>query len=115
MPIKIGAMKFLPLFAALFAAGLLLPSTILPAGKKKSTPASALDTSDRITALHLTSITVTLFANHQSKEYQVTPATKVTVNGQPSQFSGLATGMDVTVTSADGITAAGIDAKTPRR
>ena len=46
----------------------------------------------------------------------VTPATKITVNGQPAQLNGLATGMDVLVTPApDGVTAVGIDAKTPKR
>jgi len=86
------------------------------AKSKKSTPAPAVDTSDRITALHLTSITITLYATHASKEYRVTPATKITVNGQPAQLSGLATGMDVVVTPApDGVTAATVDAKTPRR
>ena len=82
---------------------------------KKSTPAPSADTHDRITAVHLTSITINLFATHSAKEYKVTPATKITVNGQPSQLSGLATGMDVVVTPApDGVTAATIDAKTRR-
>src|SRR5438105_11342527 len=83
---------------------------------KKSTPAPAADTSDKITAVHLMSITINLYATHAAKEYKVTPATKITVNGQPSQLSGLATGMDVVVTPApDGVTAATIDAKTPKR
>jgi hypothetical protein len=85
------------------------------AKSKKSTPAP-VDTSDRIIALHLTSITVAIYATHQSREYKVTPATKIIVNGQPTQLNGLATGMDVVVTlAADGITAATIDAKTARR
>ena len=83
---------------------------------KRSSPApTAVNTSDRIRAIHLTSITINLFATHSAKEYRVTPATKITVNGQPSQLSGLATGMDVTVTpAADGFTAATIDARTRR-
>jgi hypothetical protein len=86
------------------------------AKSKKSTPAPATDTSDRITALHLTSITINLYATHAAKEYKVTPATKITVNGRSSQLSGLATGMDVVVTpAADGVTAVTIDAKTARR
>ena len=84
--------------------------------KKKSTPAPAADTSDRITAVHLTSISINVFATHAAKEYRVTPATKITVNGQPAQLNGLATGMDVVVSLApDGVTAATIDAKTPKR
>jgi hypothetical protein len=80
---------------------------------KKSSPASAVDTSDRITAVHLTSITINLYATHAAKEYKVAPATKITVNGQPAQLSGLATGMAVTVSpAADPTVAATIDAKT---
>jgi hypothetical protein len=91
-----------------------VPGVTLGRGSKKSTPAPVADTSDRITALHLTSITVTIYATHQSKEYKVAPATKITVNGQPGALSSLATGMDVTVTTApDGVTAATIDAKSP--
>jgi len=109
-------MRFLPAIAALLAVALLIPSKSFSAGKKKSTPAPAADTTDHITAVHLTSVTVTLFANHQSKEFKVSPATKITVNGQPSQLSGLATGMSVVVAPApDGVTAASIDAKTARR
>ena len=82
---------------------------------KKSTPAPSADTHDRITAVHLTSITISVFATHSGKEYKVTSATKITVNGQPAQLSGLATGMDVVVTPApDNVTAATIDAKTRR-
>jgi len=59
------------------------------------------------------SITINLYATHAAKEYKVTPATKITVNGQPSQLNGLATGMSVVVIPAvDGVTAAVIDAKT---
>ena len=111
-------MKFLPIVLAALFGALLLPVTA-PAGdkskKKSPTPAPVADTSDKITAVHLTSITINLFATHSAKEYKVTPATKITVNGQPSQLNGLATGMDVVVTpAADGITAATIDARTRR-
>ena len=83
---------------------------------KKSTPAPAADTSDKISALHLASITINVYATHSAKEYRVTPATKITVNGQPAQLNGLATGMNVVVVPApDGVTAANIDAKTPKR
>ena len=111
------AMKILPVILATVA---LLIGTIPSAQakdwkSKKSTPAPAADTHDRITAVHLTSITINLFATHSAKEYKVTPATKITVNGQPSQLNGLATGMDVAVTpAADGVTAATIDAKMRR-
>ena len=85
------------------------------AKSKKSTP-PPVDTSDKITAVHLTSITINLYATHAAKEYKVTPATKIVANGQPAQLSGLATGMDVVVTPApDGVTAVTIDAKTARR
>ena len=110
---QIGDVKVLPIIAAFVLAALFFPLTVIGAGKKKS-PTPASDTSDRISAVHLTSITLSIYANHQSKEYKVTPATRITVNGQPSQLSGLATGMDVVVTAPDGITAAVIDAKTPR-
>jgi len=74
------------------------------------------DTSDRITAVHLTSITIHVYATHAGKEYKVTPATKITVNGQPAQLNGLVTGMDVVVAlAADGVNAATIDAKTAKR
>lgn len=82
--------------------------------KKKGTPTpAAVDTNDKITALHLTSIMITVAATHQGKEYKVNPATKITVNGQAAQLSGLAVGMDVSVTPApnDPTTAATIDAK----
>ena len=83
---------------------------------KKNSPAPAADTSDKITAVHLTSITINLYATHAAKEYKVTPATKITVNGQPAQLNGLATGMTVTVVpAAEPSIAATIDAKTARR
>jgi hypothetical protein len=88
------------------------------AGKKskKSAPAPVVDTSDKISAVHLASITVSVHSPPASKEYKVTPATKITVNGQPGQLSGLATGMDVVVAVApDGVTTATIDAKTAKR
>jgi hypothetical protein len=87
------------------------------AGKsKKKSPAPVIDTSDKISSVHLASITVSVHSPPASKEYKVTPATKITVNGQPGQLSGLATGMDVVVALArDGVTAATIDAKTAKR
>jgi hypothetical protein len=86
------------------------------AKSKKSTPAPVADTSDKISAVHLASITVSVHSPPSSKEYKVTPATKITVNGQPAQLSGLGTGMDVVVAPApDGVTAATIDAKTAKR
>jgi hypothetical protein len=87
------------------------------AGKKskKSTPAPVVDTSDKISSVHLASITVSVHSPPASKEYKVTPATKITVNGQPAQLGGLGTGMDVVVALApDGVTAATIDAKTAK-
>jgi hypothetical protein len=73
------------------------------------------DTSDKISVVHLASITINIYATHSAKEYRVTPATKITVNGQPAQLNGLATGMNVVVAPApDGVTAANIDAKTAR-
>jgi hypothetical protein len=116
-------MRFLPIVAAFLVSALLMPITGAPpsmfaAGKskKKTSPTPEPDTSDRITSVHLTSITINVFATHSAKEYKVTNATKITVNGQPSQLNGLATGMEVAVTPApDGVTAASIDAKTPKR
>jgi hypothetical protein len=105
--------KFPPFVLAILALGIAIPLPIQAGKSKKKSPPAAQDTSDRITALHLTSIIVTIFATHESKEYKVTPATRITVNGRASQLSGLATGMDVTVTpNADGFTAATIDART---
>jgi len=111
-----GGVKFLLFISALFVVALVSPSQVGAAGKsKKSSPAPVADTHDRITAIHLTSITINLFATHSAKEYKVTPATKITVNGQPSQLNGLATGMSVVVTpSPDGVTAANIEARTRR-
>ncbi len=108
-------MKFLPAIAALLAVALLFPSKSFGAGKsKKHSPTP--DTTDHITAVHLTSIAINIYATHAAKEYKVTPATKIIVNGQPSRIDGLATGMSVVVTSAqDGVTAVNIDAKTPKR
>ena len=87
------------------------------AGKsKKKPPTPAADTADKITAVHLMSITINVYATHAAKEYKVTPATKITVNGAPAQLNGLGTGMSVVVVpAADGVTAATIDAKTPKR
>ena len=69
-----------------------------------------------MTAVHLTSIAINVYTTHAGKEFKVTPATKITVNGQPSRIDGLATGMSVVVTSAqDGVTAVNIDAKSQRR
>jgi len=110
-------MKFLPIVLATCLLFIAAPPSILAAGKskKKSTPAPVTDTSDKITAVHLTSVTINVFATHSQKEFKVTPATKITVNGQPAQLNGLATGMNVVITPApDGITAASIDAKTAK-
>jgi hypothetical protein len=108
-------MKFLPMILAAVVAAVFSVSA-QAASKKKSTPAPAADTSDKITAVHLTSISISVFATHSAKEYKVTPATKITVNGQPAQLNGLATGMSVVVAPApDGVTAAAVDAKTPKR
>ena len=94
---------------------LLIVASPLADAKSKKSATPPPDTSDKLTAVHLTSITINLYATHAAKEYKVTPATKITVNGQPSQLSGLATGMDIVVTAAaDGVTAAHIDAKTAR-
>lgn len=110
-------MKFFPAIAALLAVALLFPSKSFGAGKsKKHSPTPSPDTTDHITAVHLTSIAISIYATHAAKEYKVTPATKIIVNGQPSRLDGLATGMSVLVTSAqDGVTAVNIDAKTPKR
>ena len=82
---------------------------------KKSAPAPVTDISDKISAVHLASITVSVHSPPASKEYKVTPATKITVNGQPGQLSSLTTGMNVVVAlGADGVTAVTIDAKAAR-
>ena len=109
-------MKILSVGAAILIAAAVSFPTVTQAKSKKSTPAPAADTSDKITAIHLTSITINVYATHAAKEYKVTPATKITVNGQPTQLSGLSTGMNVVVApAADGVTAATIDAKTAKR
>jgi hypothetical protein len=112
-----SAVKILSIGAVvLIAAAVLLPMVTQAKSKsKKSTAAPVADTSDKITAVHLTSITINVYATHTGKEYKVTPATKITVNGQPAQLSGVATGMNVVIApAADGVTAATIDAKTRR-
>lgn len=110
-------MRFLPAIAALLAVALIFPSKAFSAGRsKKHSATPAPDRTDHITAVHLTSITINVYATQMSKEYKVTPATKITVNGQPSRLDGLATGMSVKVTSAlDGATAVSIDAHSPKR
>lgn len=106
-------MKFFPAIAALLAVAFLFPSKTLGAGRKKQTPTPRLDTSDHITAVHLTSVTINVYATHSAKEYRITPATQITVNGRPTHLDGLATGMSVIIAPGpDGITAATIDAKT---
>lgn len=102
----------------LVIASVSIPPTTLAWGSKskKSTPAPAADTSDKITSIHLTSIIVAIYSTHAAKEYKVTTATKITVNGQPGTLSTLATGMDVTITTTpDGLTAATIDARSPQK
>jgi hypothetical protein len=110
-------MRFFSAIIALLAIALLFPSKTFGGGKsKKNAPPPAADTTDHITAVHLTSISISVYATHSGKEYKVTPATKITVNGQPTQLNGLTTGMSVVVAPApDGVTAAAIDAKTPKR
>jgi hypothetical protein len=72
----------------LLIIALIAASPVAMGKSKKSTPVP-VDTSDRIAALHLTSITVTIYATHQSKEYKVLPATKITANGQPVALTAL--------------------------
>jgi hypothetical protein len=96
------------------------PGGTLAGGKKTSSPARPtpiIDTNDKITALSLTSIIVTVYATHRSKEYKVTPATKIMVNGQTKTLPDLAAGMDVSVATLpnDSTTAATVDAKIPTR
>jgi len=108
--------KFLPILAAVLAAALVFPPQTFAVGKSKKATPTPIDISDKISAVHLTSITVSVHSPPTSKEYKVTPATKIVVNGQPSQLSGLGTGMSVVVAAAAaGVTAIAIDAKTPRR
>ena len=71
-----------------------------PKGKKKGPTTVPVDTNDRISAVHLSSITVNVFSAQKQQEYQVTPQTKITINGAEGKLSGLTTGMDVTVTTA---------------
>lgn len=112
--------KFLHLAALLLLSVtfvLVSPATTLAKGKpKKSTPAP-IDTNDKITAVHLTSITVNVFANQKAQEYKVTPATKITINGIEGKLSGLTTGMDVTITPMpnDPTSAQSVEAKSPKR
>jgi hypothetical protein len=114
-------MKKLFLITAFVSAILLTttaPGLAWSKSKKGSpTPAAAPDTSDKITAVHLTSIIINLYATHAAKEYKVTPETKITVNGQAGTISNLATGMDVVVTPAPNnpTAAATIDAKSPTK
>jgi hypothetical protein len=114
-----GMKILLNAIAVLFViASVSIPPTTLAWGSKskKSAPAAATDTSDKITSLHLTSIIVTVNSTHAAKEYKVTPATKITVNGQPSTLSSLSTGMDVNISTAnDPTVAATIDARSAQR
>ena len=101
-----------------FIAGGISPADAAGRPRKSSPkPAAPVDTNDRISALSLTSVIVTIAATHQSKEYKVNTATRITVNGQPNNLSGLAVGMDVGVTTLpnDPTTAANIDAKTVKK
>ena len=99
-------------------ASVLVPPTTLAWGSKskKTAPARVNDTSDKITSIHLTSIIVTIYSTHAAKEYKVTPATVITLNGQPSALNNLSTGMDVTIsTASDPTVAATIDARSPQK
>ena len=80
-------------------------------------PTAAVDTNDRITVLHLASVTVAVYATQQSVEYKITPATKITVNGQPAALNGLAVGMDVKITTLpnDPTSAVTIEATTVKK
>lgn len=92
------------------------PVTLSAKGKKKGPAPVQIDTNNTITAVHLASITINVFATQSSHEYRVLPATKITVNGRPGKLSDLATGMDVTVTpGANPGIADTIDAKSPVR
>src|SRR2546430_17567443 len=93
---KISVIAAFVLTIALLCAS---PATMLAKGKKKAPAPVPIDTNDKITAVHLASVTIHVFATQSSKEYRVTPATKITVNGRPGTLSDLATSMDVTVTS----------------
>lgn len=113
-------MKKRSLLTAFLLAALLIVTTVpdisLAGSKKprKKEPAK-VNTNDRISAIGLTAITVGVFSPSASKQYKITPATKITVNGKPAAISNLATGMDVTVTTAaDPTVAATIDARSPK-
>ena len=84
--------------------------------KSKKPEAPAVSTSDKISAVHLMSITVSVHSPASSKEYKVTSATTITVNGQPKTLKDLSTGMDVSVTTgSDPTTAVTIDAKSAKK
>jgi hypothetical protein len=111
-------MKRLIPFAIFLSVLLLLPVAPATAASKKTKKpeAPAVSTSDKISAVHLASITVSVHSPASSKEYKVTPATTITVNGQPGKLSSLATGMEVSVTTAaDPSTAVTIDAKSAKK
>jgi hypothetical protein len=111
-------MKKLLLLTIVLSAALLLPAApaIAKSKSKKTAPAATVSTTDKISAVHLTSITVSVHSPPTSKQYKVTPATKITVNGQPGTLSSLATGMEVSVTTAtDPTTAETIDAKSAKK
>jgi len=114
--------RIICLLTAVVCLNLVFSANITFARGRKSPSASprptpVVSTSDRLTALSLTSVIVTIYATHLSKEYKVTPATKIVINGQPGTLSGLAAGMDVAVTTLpnDATTAALVEAKTPAR
>ena len=112
-------MKKTSIFAAFILSAAFIcisPATMSAKGRKKAPTPVAIDTNDKITAVHLASITIHVFATQLSKEYRVLPATKITANGRPGKLSDLATGMDVTVTvGANPGVADTIDAKSPAR
>jgi hypothetical protein len=110
-------MKKLIVFAIFLSVTLFLPAApAIAKSKSKKTAPVTVSTSDKISAVHLTSVTVSVHSPAASKEYKVTPATTITVNGQPKTLKDLATGMEVSVTTApDGATAATIDAKSAKK
>ena len=63
-PFNIGSMKFLPTAIALLVGAMfMISSSAQAAGKSRTkSPAPVADTSDKITAVHLASITINLFA-----------------------------------------------------
>jgi hypothetical protein len=110
--------KLLPVIALVLAAAFMsiLSDSAIAKWKKSSASPSATqaDTGDKIVAVHLTSIIVSGASTHSSKEYKITAATKITVDGQPAKVSNLTTGMGVTVApAADATVAATIDATSP--